>query len=106
MNEIEIQKFGEIQYLKGRIDEIHKALPTITNLNRQRALDVRLSKYYAKLKNLDTVAYHLFQVERTNIRYSKEKSKKQMKELLLEIKSKITDNELLEKISNQLLKYE
>ena len=32
MTDQEITKYGEIQYLKGRLDELHKALPTITNL--------------------------------------------------------------------------
>lgn len=39
MTEKEIHRFGEIQYLKGRLDELNKAIPTITNLNRQRKLD-------------------------------------------------------------------
>lgn len=106
MNDIEIQKFGEIQYLKGRIDELNKALPTVTNLHRQRVLDARLSKYHKKLKKVDEIAYHLFQVESVNIRYSKQKSKKEIKELLLEVKEKITDTHLLEKLSNQISKYD
>ena len=50
MTDFEIQKFGEIQYLKGRLDELHKAYPTITNMERSRKLDGRISKYYKKLK--------------------------------------------------------
>ena len=45
MTEKEIHRFGEIQYLKGRLDELNKAIPTITNLNRQRKLDQRIEKY-------------------------------------------------------------
>ena len=82
MNEQELQKLLEIQYLKGRIDELHKALPTITDLGRSRELDMRLDKYYKKLKAVDEIAYHLYQVERNNQRISKDKSKKVVKELL------------------------
>jgi len=32
MTEQEILKFGEIQYLKGRLDELYKAIPTVTNM--------------------------------------------------------------------------
>ena len=32
MTNEEIHKLGEIQYLKGRLDELHKAIQTITNL--------------------------------------------------------------------------
>ena len=46
MTDQEILKYGEIQYLKGRLDELHKALPTITNLERKRKLDQRIEKYH------------------------------------------------------------
>jgi hypothetical protein len=45
MTNQEILKFGEIQYLKGRLDELYKALPTITNLDRRRRIDQRIEKY-------------------------------------------------------------
>ena len=48
MTEKEIYKFGEIQYLKGRLDELHKALPTISNIGRKRKLDQRIEKYFLK----------------------------------------------------------
>ena len=44
MTEQEIRKYGEIQYIKGRLDELNKALPTITNLERKRKLDQRIEK--------------------------------------------------------------
>lgn len=104
MTEFEIQKFGEIQYLKGRLDELHKALPTITNLERSRKLDMRISKYYKKLKDLDEVAYHLYMVEQQNRMHSKEKSKKEIKELLEEILefTDIKDSELINKIKSKI----
>ena len=50
MTNEEIHKFGEIQYLKGRLDELHKALPTVSNMNRQRKLDQRVENTYKNLK--------------------------------------------------------
>ena len=105
MNEDLLHKFGEIQYLKGRIDELHKALPTVLDLNRNRKLDMRLQKYYNKLKVTDELAYHLYLVERENQMVSKEKSKRVIEELLRELKSAITDNVLIEKIDKQIEQY-
>ena len=75
MTEQELHKLLEIQYLKGRIDELHKAFPTITNMDRSRKLDARIQKYYDKLKNTDEMAYHLYLVEHHNQQISKEKYK-------------------------------
>ena len=105
MNEQELQKLLEIQYLKGRIDELHKALPTITDLGRSRELDMRLDKYYKKLKAVDEIAYHLYQVEHTNQRISKDKSKKVMKQLLKKVVPHVTDNELIKELEYQISKY-
>ena len=49
MTDQEIIKYGEIQYLKGRLDELFKALPTVYNMDRQRKLDQRIEKYLQKL---------------------------------------------------------
>ena len=105
MSEQELHKLMEIQYLKGRLDELHKAFPTITNIERSRKLDGRIQKYYDKLKNTDEMAYHLYLVERQNQQVSKEKSKKIMKELLEEIIPQLGDMELIHKIKTQLSKY-
>ncbi|MDD1417252.1 hypothetical protein MEN41_22430 [Dolichospermum sp. ST_con] len=104
MTDFEIEKYGEIQYLKGRLDELHKAYPTITNMERSRKLDGRISKYYKKLKDLDEVAYHLYMVEQQNRMHSKEKSKKELKELLEEILefTDIKDSELINKIKSKI----
>ena len=104
MTDFEIQKFGEIQYLKGRLDELHKAYPTITNMERSRKLDGRIAKYYKKLKDVDEVAYHLYIVEQENRAHSKERSKKDIKHLLEEIinTENIYDKELLNKISSKI----
>ena len=63
MTEQDIIKYGEIQYLKGRLDELHKAFPTVTNMERSRKLDQRITKYFKKLKEVDEIAYHLYEVE-------------------------------------------
>ena len=105
MTEQELHKLLEIQYLKGRIDELHKAFPTITNMDRSRKLDARIQKYYDKLKNTDEMAYHLYLVEHHNQQISKQKSKKHIQELLEEIIPQLGDMELIHKIKLQLEKY-
>ncbi len=105
MTEAEIHTLLEVQYLKGRIDELHKALPTITNLERKRKLDVRLDKYYQKLKDTDEIAYHLYQVEKVNRDHSKRKGIQEIQDLLNEVFDKIEDSVLRIKIQEQLNRY-
>jgi|TARA_R110000764_G_scaffold54783_7_gene119494 hypothetical protein len=105
MNEQQLHTLLEIQYLKGRIDELHKAIPTVTSIDRSRKLDQRLSKYYNKLKSVDEIAYHLHQVERSNQQISKKKSKDFMKGLLEELIPHLTDNEKIQEVKKQISKY-
>ncbi len=107
MTGLEIQKFGEIQYLKGRLDELHKALPNVTSMEKSRRLDQRVEKYFNKLREVDEVAYHLYQVELRNRLRAKEKSKEEMKELLEEIinSENLQDSELKERILNKINTY-
>ena len=107
MTDQEIIKYGEIQYLKGRLDELFKALPTIYNMDRQRKLDQRIEKYLQKLRKVDEVAYHLYQVELVNRQRSKEKSKKEIKDLLEQIliNENIMNEDILERIKNQIDRY-
>jgi len=107
MTKDEILKYGEIQYLKGRLDELHKALPTVLDLHRSRKLDQRVEKYFKKLQKVDEVAYHLYMVELKSRTHAKERSKKEIKELLEEMlvyETKL-NSQLLEKIKNQIDKY-
>jgi hypothetical protein len=107
MTNEEIHKFGEIQYLKGRLDELHKAIQTITNLERQRKVDQRIEKYLCKLKKVDEVSYFLYMVELKTRLKSKKRSKKDIKSLLkevLEVENGINDD-LKEKILNKLESY-
>ena len=55
MTDKDISKFGEIQYLKGRLDELFKALPTVFDVSRSRKLDQRVEKYLIKLRNVEKV---------------------------------------------------
>jgi hypothetical protein len=105
MTEKDIQKYGEIQYLRGRLDELHKAFPTVVDLHRSRKLDVRIQKYFDKLKELDEISYHLYLVELYSRQKSKERSKKQLKELLEEVLVNVGDPQLKEKIITQIEKY-
>jgi hypothetical protein len=105
MTEQEIHKLLEIQYLKGRIDELHKAIPTITDLTRKRKLDMRLDKYYNKLKATDEIAYHLHQVENSNRYHSKKKGVKEIADLLQEAHDHIEDPIVKIKIIEQLNRY-
>ena len=105
MSEQELHKLMEIQYLKGRLDELHKAFPTIIDLHRSRKLDARIQKYYDKLKQTDEIAYHLYLVERYNQQISKQKSQNNIKELLESIIPQLGDTDLIHKIKNQISKY-
>lgn len=107
MTNEEIHKFGEIQYLKGRLDELHKAIQTITDLGRQRRVDQRIEKYLSKLKKVDEVSYFLYMVELKTRLKSKERSKKDIKSLLeevLRVENGINDD-LKQKILNKLESY-
>jgi hypothetical protein len=75
MTDKEIRKYGEIQYLKGRLDELHKALPTVLDMGRQRKLDQRIEKYFQKLKSVDEMGYHLYIVELKNRKRCEDKTK-------------------------------
>ena len=107
MTDQEIIKYGEIQYLKGRLDELFKAFPTVYNMDRQRKLDQRIEKYLQKLRNVDEVSYHLYQVELVNRAKSKERSKREIKKLLEDVltEDKIVDEELIGRIKNKIDTY-
>lgn len=101
----EINKLMEIQYLKGRLDELYKGFVPHNSSTDNRIVDSRISKYESKLKNIDETAFHLYQVERENQRFSKKKSKQKIRELLEEILPSIYNDTLKEKIENQLNTY-
>jgi hypothetical protein len=107
MTEQEIRKYGEIQYLKGRLDELHKALPTVFDLSRQRKLDQRIEKYFQKLRSVDEVSYHLYMVELKTRQRSKEKSKAEIRDLLETIiQTHDIDEVVMGMIEKQMNKYD
>ena len=108
-----IHKLMEIQYLKGRLDELYKGYVPNSNSSNNRYVDSRISKYENKLREIDEIAYHLYEVERTNVKFSKDKSKRDMKELLSEIMDVMNTvpldtptSILMDKIKSQILKYD
>jgi hypothetical protein len=104
MTDQEILKFGEIQYLKGRLDELYKAIPTITNMERRRKIDQRIEKYITKLKKVDEVAYKLYEVQLNATHRVKVKGKLETENLLKEILAteSITDEILIKKIKDKI----
>jgi hypothetical protein len=105
MTKEDILKYGEIQYLKGRLDELFKSFDIMLDVHGSRKLDQRIEKYIQKLKTVDEVAYYLYEVELKTTRKAKERSKKDIKELLEEVLTDVSNEELLEKIKNQIDKY-
>lgn len=66
------RKYGEIQYLKGRLDELFKMIDIVDlDLHNGRILDQRIEKYFNKLMALDPIAFELYRVERDNVNYDK-----------------------------------
>lgn len=107
MTDQEIIKYGEIQYLKGRLDELEKAIPTVYNMERQRKLDQRIEKYLQKLRKVDEVSFHLYQVELINRGKSKDRSKREIKKLLEDVlvHDKIADEDLINRIKSKIDSY-
>ena len=105
MTNSEINKLMEIQYLKGRLDELYKSYSPNKQSHNNRVVDARISKYEDKLRNIDEIVFYLYQVERENQRYSKYKGKQKIKELLKTILPKIRDNKLTKEIEEQINSY-
>jgi hypothetical protein len=106
MADKEISKFGEIQYLKGRLDELFKSFDIMIDVYGSRKLDQRIEKYLTKLRNVDEVSFHQYQVELKTRRKSKERSKKDIKNLLEEVLTvENISEELLDKIKKQIDTY-
>tara|TARA_R110000823_G_scaffold286080_2_gene404466 strand:- start:1542 stop:1862 length:321 start_codon:yes stop_codon:yes gene_type:complete len=105
MTEKEIHNLVEVQYLYGRLDELHKAFIAITNMNNSRKIDQRLDKYYNKLKNTNEMAYHLYQVQRETSRVFQNKSKLRIKTLLQASLVHIDSQELKKDIKKQIDSY-
>ena len=59
-----LNKLMEIQYLKGRLDELYKGYVPHWSSTDNRMVDSRISKYETKLRQTDEIAFLLYQVER------------------------------------------
>ena len=98
-------KLLEIQYLKGRLDELYKGYVPYSMAHDNRIVDSRISKYEEKLKKTDEIAFYLYQVEGENQRFSKHRSKTIIKELLKDVLKEEISDELKSKIEKQLERY-
>jgi hypothetical protein len=76
-------------------------------MEKSRKLDQRVEKYFNKLREVDEVAYHLYQVELITRNRAKEKSKENMQDLLEEVlrSGGIKDDELRDKIITKINTY-
>jgi len=101
----DILKYGEIQYITGRLDELYKGYVPNSTSKDNRIVDSRISKYEEKLKLLDEVSFYLYVTERKNKVYSKERGKNEIKSLLSKCLELIEDVEIRNKIINQIEKY-
>ena len=105
MSEKEIHKLMEIQYLLGRLDELHKTFPTITNMGHSRRIDLRINKYYEKLKKVSELTYHLYLFQKETSAVFKYENKIKMTEMLKNTLSHIDSEELKKEVQNQINSY-
>lgn len=76
MTEKELLKLMEVQYLKGRLDELYKGYVPYSIETNNRIIDTRISKYENKLKQTDESAYIQYMLERENLKVLKNKNEK------------------------------
>lgn len=77
MTQEDWRKFGEIQYIRGRLDEMFKIDNFIhLDMSGMRKIDARISKYLSKLESIDSLAYELYYIERENIKHKIRKIEK------------------------------
>lgn len=106
MTEQQLHKLLEVQYLKGRLDELeYKAKPSILDLHESRKIDSRIQKYYDKLKNISEEAYHLHLIEKANIQAFKLKSRNEVKKILTDLRVLSSDEVYIKIINKKLENY-
>ena len=77
MTQQEWRKFGEIQYIRGRLDEMFKIDNFVDlDMSGMRKIDARISKYLSKLESIDPLAYELYHIEKENIKHQIRKVEK------------------------------
>jgi hypothetical protein len=69
--------YGEVQYLKGRLDELNK-INNLVNLDMRsmRIIDARISKYLDKLQAVSPLAFELYHIEKENIKHTLQRENK------------------------------
>tara|TARA_B100000927_G_C16247085_1_gene381910 strand:- start:10 stop:435 length:426 start_codon:yes stop_codon:yes gene_type:complete len=69
--------YGEVQYLKGRLDELNKLDRLIDlDMSGMRLVDARISKYLDKLQKVSPLAFELYHIEKENIKHTLERENK------------------------------
>jgi len=69
--------YGEVQYLKGRLDELNKLDRLIDlDMSGMRIVDARISKYLDKLQAVSPLAFELYHIEKENIKHTLERENK------------------------------
>ena len=76
MTEKELLKLMEVQYLKGRLDELYKGYVPYSIETSNRIVDSRISKYENKLKQTDEASYIQYRLERENLEIARKKHEK------------------------------
>ena len=72
--------YGEVQYLKGRLDELNKLDGLIyTDMSSTRLVDARISKYLDKLQAVSPLAFELYHIEKENIKHTLERENNKTK---------------------------
>tara|TARA_B100001173_G_scaffold271625_1_gene249675 strand:+ start:476 stop:868 length:393 start_codon:yes stop_codon:yes gene_type:complete len=69
--------YGEVQYLKGRLDELNKVDGLIDmDMHATRLVDARISKYLDKLQAVSPLAFELYHIEKDNIKHTLQRENK------------------------------
>ena len=72
--------YGEVQYLKGRLDELNKIDNLISmDMHSMRIVDARISKYLDKLQAVSPLAFELYHIEKENIKHTLQRENKKTK---------------------------
>ena len=77
MTTLDWRVYGEVQYIKGRLDELHK-LDSLINvdMSSMRIIDARISKYLDKLEQVSPLAFELYHIEKENIKHTLKRNRK------------------------------
>ncbi len=72
--------YGEVQYLKGRLDELNKIDNLVSfDMPSMRIIDARISKYLDKLQAVSPLAFELYHIEKENIKHTLERENNKTK---------------------------